>query len=103
VTSFVRRILGSAWLWRGPVLAAALVLAGTSVLALVQQREAVRRRELTFEAQAEQLHQEILAAIDREGERFGAAVDFVVATHPGPLDEFQTYVERRHAALGHSL
>ncbi len=99
VTSLMRRIVDSAWLWRGPVLAAALVLAATSVLAVVQQREAMGRRELTFEAQAEQLHQEILETIDREGERFGAAVDFVATTHPGPLEEFRDYVERRHAAL----
>lgn len=76
---------------------AALILVATSVLALIQQRESIRRRDLVFEAQAEQLKQEILEAIDREGERFRSAVDFVAVTHPGPIDQFRSYFDRQLA------
>ena len=98
--SFPRRVIDTGWLWRGPILAAALILVVTSVVALVQQREAVRRRDLVFEAQVDQLRQEILEAIDREGEEFRSAVSFVAATHPGPVDQFRTYFDRQLQAEG---
>lgn len=97
VKSLPRRVIDTGWLWRGPGMVAALILAATSVLALIQQRETIQRRNLVFEAQSEQLRQEILEAIDREGERFRTAVDFVAVTHPGPVDQFRSYFDRQTA------
>jgi diguanylate cyclase (GGDEF)-like protein len=93
VKSVPRRVIDTGWLWRGPIVVAALILVVTSVVALVQQREAVRRRNLVFEAQGDQLRQEILEAIDREGEEFRSAVAFVAATHPGPVSQFRSYFD----------
>ncbi|MEL6984940.1 MAG: hypothetical protein AAFO29_21095, partial [Actinomycetota bacterium] len=96
--SFPRRVIDTGWLWRGPLVVAALILAVTSAVALVQQREADRRRDLLFEAQVDQIRQEFLEAIDREGEEFRSAVAFVAATHPGPVDQFRYYFERQMLA-----
>ncbi len=90
-----RRVLGSGWLMRSPVLVVALVLVLTALVALIQQRGAEQRRELLFESQAEQIYHEILQAIEAEGLQFRTAVDFVAVTHPGPLDQFQSYFARQ--------
>ena len=79
---------------------AVLVMVATTVVALVRQGEAERRRELVFQGQAEQLRLEILEAIDREGERFRTAVDFVAVTHPGPLEQFRAYFAKGADRIG---
>ena len=99
MTSWPRRVADSGWLWRGPGLLAAAILALTSVVALMNQQEANRRRELVFATQADQLRQGILQAIDREGERFRAAVDFVAVTHPSPADQFRSFFDLQAAGL----
>lgn len=100
--SVPRRVIDNGWLWRGPMVVAALILVVTSVVALVQQREAVRRRDLVFEAQVDQVRQEILEAIDREGQEFRSAVAFVAATHPGPVSQFRSYFDRQLLSAGGS-
>jgi diguanylate cyclase (GGDEF)-like protein len=103
VTTWPRRFVDNGWLWRGPGVVAAIILALTSVVAVVQQQEAFRRRDLVFAAQAGQLRQEVLEAIDRQGERFRTAVDFVAVTHPGPVDQFRAYFDRQVLDSGQEL
>lgn len=100
MSSWSRRFVDTGWLWRGPGLVVVAILALTSVVALVQQQEAVRRRDLVFAAQAGQVRQEILEAIDREGERFRTAVDHVAVTHPAPIGQFRTYFDRQSSGVG---
>ncbi|MEM9563866.1 MAG: GGDEF domain-containing protein [Actinomycetota bacterium] len=95
MSSLLRRVLGSGRLAGSPTLVVALILALTTIVALVQQRGAEQRRQLLFESQAEQIHHEILQAIEAEGVQFRTAVDFVAVTHPGPLAPFQSYFARQ--------
>ena len=79
--------------WRR--LTAIIVVAGlvlTTIVALLQRQSAQRERDLRFEAEASRVAVLLEERIDARLGSFGSAINFIGATHPGPIDEFQAFM-----------
>ncbi len=66
----------------------------TAVVALLQQSNARQERNLKFEAAAAHVQEDLVNAVDARVKDFQSGINFIGATHPGPLDEYQSFFTR---------
>ena len=79
--------------WRR--LTAVIVVSGlliTTMVAALQRQAAQRERDLRFEAEASRVAVLLEERIDERLGSFGSAINFIGATHPGPLDEYEAFM-----------
>ena len=70
------------------------LLAGLFLTALVaglQQLNARHERDLLFDAAAARVQDDLVNAVDTEISEFRSALNFLAATHPGRLDQYQAF------------
>ena len=58
---------------------------------MVQQDGRLREREVLFEGEANQIQRSIESAIDDAATDFQTSMNFIAATHPGPVQEYQDF------------
>lgn len=69
----------------------------TTFVALLQQSNVKNTRQLTFDAAAAYVQEELVDAVNTEVLSFQSEVNFISATHPGPLDQYRAYFSSRRA------
>ncbi len=74
-----------------------LGLAVTAIVALLQQSNVKNTRQLTFDAAAAYVQEELVDAVDTRIQSFESGLNFIRATHPGPLDQYRAYFANRGA------
>jgi diguanylate cyclase (GGDEF)-like protein len=74
-----------------------LGLTVTAAVALLQQSNVKNTRQLTFDAAAAVVLEELVDGVNTNIQHFESGVNFVSATHPGPLDEFRAYFQQSGA------
>ncbi len=88
------KIRDEASFWRR--LSAIIIVAGlllTTLVALLQRQSAERERDLRFEAEASRVAVLLEERIDERIGSFDSAISFAGATHPGPLSEYQMFMQ----------
>ncbi len=88
------KIRDEASFWRR--LSAVIVVSGlllTTMVALLQRQSAERERDLRFEAEASRVAVLLEERIDERIGSFDSAISFAGATHPGPLSEYQMFMQ----------
>lgn len=71
----------------------------TAVVALLQQANARHERNLKFEAAAAHVQEDLVDAVDTTVKDFRSGINFIAATHPGPLDQYQAFFTREVKAV----
>ncbi|MDH3678654.1 MAG: GGDEF domain-containing protein [Acidimicrobiia bacterium] len=71
----------------------------TSTAAATRTAALRRERDLLFEAEAASVQQAIVTAAERRVEEFRSGVNFLAATHPGPIEEYEQFFRRELGRL----
>ncbi len=71
----------------------------TAVVAVLQQSNARHERNLKFEAAAAHVQEDLVDAVDTTVKDFQSGINFIAATHPGPLDQYQAFFTREVEAV----
>lgn len=66
----------------------------TLLIAILQQANARAERQILFNAAATTVQQNLADTVDSKVQEFRSGINFIAATHPGPLDEYQTFFSR---------
>lgn len=74
------------------VLVVGLVI--TLLVAVLQQANAKAERQLVFNAAANRVQQNLKDTVDGRVQEFRSGINFIAATHPGPLDEYRDFFSR---------
>ncbi len=63
----------------------------TALVAMLESSNAQHEQELMFDAAAAKVQQNLVNSVDTRVQDFQTAINFISATHPGPLDEYQQF------------
>ena len=79
------------------VLVLGLVL--TALVALLEQSNAQNQKEIMFDAAAAHVQEDLVNSVDSRIQEFQTGINFIAATHPGPLDQYQDFFTREVMAV----
>ncbi|MGI9595422.1 MAG: diguanylate cyclase [Acidimicrobiales bacterium] len=71
----------------------------TTLFAVLEQANARQEREILFDAASTHIQEDLVNAVDTRVQDFQTAINFISATHPGPLDEYQAFFSEEFEAV----